>query len=202
MSKLRLGIYGGTFSPPHLGHVRAATTFVREAKLDRLLIMPDFLPPHKENFGRVSAEDRLEMCRLAFADVPHSEVSDYEVCKGGRSYTYLTLENFSAEDVDLYFLCGTDMLLTLDTWKNPESIFKLATICYVRRERDESTDMLVDAKVRELVKRFQARIFELKHDVFEVSSTGIRTDISEHTKANDTLPRAVVEYINKRGLYQ
>ena len=199
---MRVGIYGGTFSPIHNGHVAAAKAFMQQMWLDVLYVIPTGVTPHRPMQGDASATDRLQMCRLAFADVPHSEVSDYEVCKGGRSYTYLTLENFSAEDVDLYFLCGTDMLLMLDMWKNPESIFKLATICYVRRERDESTDMLVDAKVRELVKRFHARILELKHDVFEVSSTGIRTDISEHTKADDTLPRAVVEYINKRGLYQ
>ncbi len=198
----RLGIFGGTFSPPHLGHIRAAITFVREARLDKLLIMPDFLPPHKEEFGGASAEDRLEMCRLAFSDVPCSEVSDFEIRNGGKSYTYLTLEEFSGEDVELYFLCGTDMLVTLDQWKHPEVIFKLATVCYVRREHGEMTDALVSEKIRELEERFSARIIELKHDVFEVSSTEIRSEIGDGDESDDSLPRAVIDYVKKRGLYR
>jgi nicotinate-nucleotide adenylyltransferase len=108
MAKIRLGIYGGTFSPPHLGHVSAARSFVRGADLDKLIIMPDFTPPHKLDFGNATAEDRLEMCRIAFADVPCTEVSDFEILRGGKSYTYVTLEAFAKENVDLFFLCGTE----------------------------------------------------------------------------------------------
>lgn len=198
----RLGIFGGTFSPPHLGHIRAAATFVREAKLDRLLIMPDFLPPHKEEFGGASAEDRLEMCRLAFRDVPNSEVSDFEIRRGGKSYTYLTLKEFSGDDVELYFLCGTDMLVTLDKWKCPEVIFKLATICFVRREQNEDTAALVRDKIREFEECYSARIIQLEHDVFEVSSTEIRSEIGEGDGSDDSLPPTVLEYVNKRGLYR
>ena len=202
MAKIRLGIYGGTFSPPHLGHVCAASSFVRGAALDKLIIMPDFTPPHKSNFGNVLPEDRLEMCRIAFSDVPCAEVSDFEILRGGKSYTYLTLQAFAKNDVELFFLCGTDMLLTLDAWKCPEIIFDLATICYVRRESDASNDALILEKIAEFKKRFGARIIALEHEVFEASSTDLRLDIEEGGLDLEKLPPGVKRYILKRGLYR
>lgn len=202
MAKIRLGIYGGTFSPPHLGHVSAARSFVRGASLDRLIIMPDFTPPHKLDFGNATAEDRLEMCRIAFADVPCAEVSDFEILRGGKSYTYVTLEEFSGEDVELFFLCGTDMLLTLDTWKYPEIIFDLATICYVRRELDSCNDVIIRDKISEYERRFTARIIELEHSVLEASSTDLRSNIDSGDMTSINISSKVMEYIRQRGLYR
>ena len=202
MSKLKLGIYGGTFSPPHLGHVRAAQSFLCGVGLDKLLIMPDYMPPHKDEFGAVSAEDRLEMCRIAFAGLPCTEISEYEIKKGGRSYTYLTLEAFAADDVELYFLCGTDMLLTLDTWKNPEVIFALATVCFVRRECDVENNALIEKKIDEYKEKFSARIIELDHDVLETSSTNLRRDLAGGTASFSNIPDGVIAYIGEKGLYK
>lgn len=202
MAKIRLGIYGGTFSPPHLGHVSAARSFVRGAALDRLIIMPDFTPPHKSDFGNVTADDRLAMCRIAFADVPCAEVSDFEIIRGGKSYTYVTLEAFAKENVELFFLCGTDMLLTLDTWKCPEIIFDLATICYVRRESDTCNDVLIKDKISEYKRRFSARIIELEHRVLEASSTDLRSNIESGDMTSINLSSGVMEYIRERGLYR
>lgn len=202
MTKIRLGIYGGTFSPPHLGHVSAARSFAIGAALDKLIVMPDFIPPHKSDFGNVTAKDRLEMCRIAFSGMPCVEVSDFEILRGGKSYTYLTLQAFTSKDVELFFLCGTDMLLTLDTWKCPEILFDLATICYVRRESDACNDLLLREKIADYKERFAARIIELDHDVVEVSSTDLRSDIvsGEHNLIN--LPCGVIQYIQEKGLYK
>ena len=202
MSKLKLGIYGGTFSPPHLGHLRAAESFLCGAELDRLLIMPDFTPPHKSEFGGVSAEDRLAMCRIAFSSLENTEISDFEILRGGKSYTYITLEAFSSPDTELYFLCGTDMLLTLDSWRSPEIIFNLATICYVRREDDRANDELIKTKIKEYRERFSARILELPHTVLEVSSSQLRAEIKRDAGASSVLDPAVMEYIHERGLYR
>lgn len=202
MSKLKLGIYGGTFSPPHFGHIKAAKSFLYGVGLDRLLIMPDCMPPHKEEFGAASAEDRLAMCRLAFSNLERTEISDYEINRGGKSYTYLTLEAFASDNVELYFLCGTDMLLTLDKWKNPERIFELATICFIRRECDETIAGDVALKIAEFNNRFSARIIELDHDVFEASSTDIRRNIATCSARVLGIPDAVAEYISERGLYK
>lgn len=202
MSKIKLGIYGGTFSPPHLGHVSAARSFLQGIGIDKLLIMPNFLPPHKLDDGFVTVEDRLAMCRLAFCDLPNTEISDFEVKKGGKSYTYLTLEAFSSKDVDLYFLCGTDMFLTLDTWKNPEIIFALATICYVRRETDGENDALLQEKAEEYRKCYSARIIPISHDAMEISSTELRVNIKNDDLLGHSLSGNVSEYIRERGLYR
>ena len=142
------------------------------------------------------------MCRIAFSDVPCAEVSDFEILRGGKSYTYLTLQAFANDDVELFFLCGTDMLLTLDAWKCPEIIFDLATICYVRRESDASNDALIREKIAEFEKRFGARIIALEHEVFEASSSDLRLDIEEGGLDLEKLPSGVKRYILGRGLYR
>ena len=132
----RIGIYGGSFSPPHNGHLSAARLLLEEAGVDRLFILPAGVPPHKTLDPDESPEHRLAMTRLAFADLPRTEVSDWEMTRSGKSYTVLTLEHFSAPDRQLVLLVGTDMFLTLDRWYRAEDIFALAEIVCVRRELD------------------------------------------------------------------
>lgn len=201
--KKKIGIYGGTFSPPHIGHVSAAESFSRSIALDELLIMPDFLPPHKQIDGLVSEYDRLEMCKRAFGHIDNAKVSDFEIKKGGRSYTAVTLEQFSSDDSELYFLCGTDMFLTLDEWYRPETIFDLATICYIRRERDLENDELIIRKSREYIKKFSAKIIPVSSSVVEVSSTELREALSKNLSlAKEMLSPNVYNYIIEKGLYR
>ena len=101
----KIGLYGGTFGPPHLGHVYAAKTFLREVAPDRLLIMPAGIPPHKEKAAGDTPELRLAMCRAAFGDLPHTEISDYEIRKPGKSYTVETLEHLAAPGREITMLC-------------------------------------------------------------------------------------------------
>lgn len=200
--KKKLGIYGGTFSPPHSGHVGAAEAFSEAVSLDELLIMPDFLPPHKQIDGEVDALDRIQMCKLAFSHIPKACVSDLEIKRGGKSYTALTLEELSGEDRELYFLCGTDMFLTLGEWYMPEKIFEKATICYVRRECDDVCEQEISARTREYLKRFDARIIPISAPVKVVSSSELRLAIKENSPlAEELLPKKVFEYIKFKGLY-
>ena len=113
---MRVGIYGGTFSPVHNGHVAAAKAFMEQMWLDILYVIPTGTSPHKEMDGEATGADRLEMCRLAFADVEGVIVSDCEIRRSGKSYTVDTLREFYAPEHRLFLLCGTDMMLTLDTW--------------------------------------------------------------------------------------
>ena len=203
MSKKRIGIYGGTFSPPHIGHVGAAESFSRAIDPDVLMIMPDFLPPHKELSCKVSALDRLEMSRLAFGHIKNAIVSDMEIKRGGRSYTSVTLEELSRDGDELYFLVGTDMFLTLGTWYRPEVIFKLATICVVRRECDTENTRRIEALAEEYKKRFDAKILPIDLSVREVSSSELRDYLENGSdKARELLPSVVFDYIEKRGLYK
>ncbi|MBQ8320741.1 MAG: nicotinate (nicotinamide) nucleotide adenylyltransferase [Clostridia bacterium] len=197
---MRLGIYGGTFSPPHIGHTEAAAAFVKQMKLDRLLVIPTFTPPHKDFSEEAGAERRLEMCRLAFSSIPMAEVSDLEIKRGGKSYTYITLEELSEGGNELFFLCGTDMLLTFDLWKRYEYIFSLATICYARRESDKQNDEKIKEKIRQYEK-LGAKIVKIEHSVTEVSSSQLRLDIKRGGRV-PYLHKAVQNYIQEKGLYR
>lgn len=198
----KIGIYGGTFSPPHIGHVGAAESFSRTVELDKLLIMPDYLPPHKEFDGEATELDRLKMCELAFSEIDKAEVSDLEIKRGGRSYTSVTLEELSAPDTELYFLCGTDMFLTLGEWYRPERIFELATICYVRRESSAEADRLIAKRTQEYISKYKARIIPVSTSVREVSSSELRAALKSGGNVSDLISPAVYEYIVDGGLYQ
>jgi nicotinate-nucleotide adenylyltransferase len=197
--KKRVGIFGGTFNPPHIGHVEAAKAFLKGAMLDELIIMPAFIPPHKEYTSTVTCSERLDMCRLAFTNVQNATVSDLEISRGGKSFTYLTLEALKNDSNELYFLCGTDMILTMDTWKNPDIIFSLANICYIRRESDESTTDMIDEKCKEYSRVYNAKIIPINARVIEISSSDIR---NKKVSADEYLSPEVLEYIRKAGLYE
>ncbi len=195
----RVGIFGGTFNPPHLGHVEAAKAFVDKMQLDSLIVIPAFIPPHKEYISNVTCEERLQMCKIAFKDVKNVCVSDIEIVRGGKSYTYLTLQELTHDGEELYFLCGTDMILTMDMWKKPEIIFSLAKICYIRRERNSETTALIDSKCKEYKEVYGARIEAIDSNVIEISSSDIRgakCDLSAYLSPD------VKAYIRDKGLYQ
>ena len=195
----RVGIYGGTFNPPHVGHIEAAKAFITQAKLDTLIIMPAFIPPHKQTDNLVNCDDRLEMCRLAFGNIPNTEISDIEISRGGKSYTYLTLQELASDDTELYFLCGTDMILTMDTWKNPEVIFSLAKICYIRRENDNAISELLIEKCGGYFQKYGADIIQINTEAIEISSSEIR---AEDGIWDRYLTANVIDYIRNQGLYK
>lgn len=202
MKTERLGVYGGTFNPPHIGHRHAAGAFVEEAALDRLLVIPDYLPPHKEYAGGATAEERLAMTRIAFAGIPRTEVSDMELCRGGKSYTSDTLAALSAPGRELFFLTGTDMFLTLPAWHEPERIFALATIACIRREDDPHLEKEIAARAAEYRMTFGAKILLLRAPAIEVSSSELRTGLAAREPAAlRLLPDGVADYIGTRGLY-
>ena len=202
MKSKKVGIYGGTFSPPHMGHVSSAEIFLDEMKLDKLLIIPTYAPPHKQFNNEASTDERLEMCRLAFSHLENVEISDIEIKRGGKSYTYLTLEELQADDVELYMLVGTDMILTMDSWKNPERIFSSAKICYVRRESDLSTAFEIDEKIALYRNKYGASVYEIRNKVISISSSEIRNAISTGDGKVSLLPESVSDFISQRGLYR
>ncbi len=199
MNKKRIGVFGGTFNPPHIGHVAAAKAFIKSAELDKLIIMPAFIPPHKEYTSSVSCEDRFQMCKLAFSEIENADVSDLEISRGGKSYTYLTLQELSNSEYDLYFLCGTDMILTLGTWKNPDIIFELANICYIRREDDPEISIEIAKRCKEYKEKYAAKIQPIVSEVIDISSSEVRNG---EVSLKSYLSPSVLEYINKTGLYK
>ena len=199
--KKRVAIFGGTFNPPHIAHVKAAERFFDLVNPDVLYIIPAGIPPHKEYSGSVSKEQRLEMCSLAFGHIKNVKISDMEIKREGRSYTYLTLQELADEDTELYLLCGTDMFLTLEEWKNPKIIFELATVCVIRRENDLHSANLIKNKTLDFINKFSARILEVPTDVIEISSSELRDNFKRQDLLENYLPPSVETYIRERNLY-
>lgn len=200
-----LGIYGGTFSPPHLGHRKAAEVFLDAVKPDRLLIIPTFLPPHKTFSSADSPEHRFEMCRLCFGDLPQTEISDLEIRREGKSYTFDTITALSKEGREIFFLCGTDMLLTLDHWYRAHELFSLCTFVLERRERDEATRLMIDERIAFFRSEYGARIMEIGIEPFEISSTDVRNAAkagASRALLVTMVPDAVAEYMEAHKLYQ
>jgi nicotinate-nucleotide adenylyltransferase len=199
---LRVGIYGGAFSPIHKGHVEAAKAFMSQMWLDVLFVIPTGTSPHKEMSGGASDVDRLEMCRLAFEGVEGVIVSDMEMKREGKSYTVDTLRALSAPDQRLFLLCGTDMILTLDTWRESDEIFKLAYPVYIRRESDESLDDKLVEKVTEYRNKYGKNTVRINAPAIEISSSEVRERIVNGEDVSDLVPEKVAAYIKEKGLYK
>ena len=121
---MKIAIYGGSFNPPHLGHLEAAKAVAEEIRPDKLLIIPDCIPPHKEVFADSPApEQRLELCRLNFADIPNAEISDMEIVREGKSYTAETVAKLREDygECELCLTVGTDMFMSFEEVQLPVS---------------------------------------------------------------------------------
>ncbi len=198
----KLGIFGGTFSPPHLGHIYAASAFLKAEAPDKLLIIPTYQPPHKMLRGDATPEQRLEMCRLAFAFDPRIEISDMEIRRGGKSYTVDTLNALKNENTRLVFLCGTDMFVTLSEWRDPERIFSLSDIVCIEREEDSSLHAAILEKKREYESAFSAQIRLLSVPPLPMSATECRDACRLGMLDSRYIPKEVEAYIEKWQLYR
>lgn len=198
---LRIGIYGGAFAPIHVGHVAAAKAFMRQMWLDVLFIIPTGESPHKEMDRTASAEDRLEMCRRAFEGVEGVIISDMEIRRPGKSYSVDTLRSIVGEDRRVFMLCGTDMVLTLDEWNEPEEIFKLCYPVYIRREEDRSLDKVIIDKLAKYQSEYGRNVIKIDAPVIEASSREIREMLKNGEDVSGLIDDRVYEYIKEKGLY-
>ena len=199
---MRVGIYGGTFSPVHNGHVAAAKAFMEQMWLDILYVIPTGVTPHKDMKGDATAKDRLEMCRLAFADVDGVIVSDLEMRREGKSYTVDTLRELYDPAGRLFFLMGTDMLLTLDQWREPEEIFRLCYPVYIRREADSALDAAIVDKITSYQRRFGKMVPRIVAPAIELSSSLVRETAGKGEPIHSMVPPAVADYILEKQLYR
>jgi len=197
----RIGIYGGTFNPPHIGHVSAALQAAQLLRLDRLLLIPDRIAPHKQlPEGSATPEQRLQMLQLAAKPHPQLEVSDMELRREGTSYTYLTILELKKRypNARLILLMGTDMFLSFDRWKNPDVIAQNATLGVLYRgERGEI--QAISAKKQEMEAK-GASIELVRNDVVQISSTDLRRMLVFRC-ADDFLPEGVNALIQRNNLY-
>ena len=200
---MRIGVYGGTFNPIHRGHLTAARAAADALGLEKVLLIPDNLPPHKAlPAGSATGEDRLEMCRLTAGEVPGMEVLDLELRRSGPSYTSDTLAELHAQypDDELWLLVGSDMFLSLQEWHEPERILSLAGIAAFHRTRGDETERFAQQKAN-LEQIYGARVALLENpDVVEISSTELRVQLAQG-RGRSFLTEAVCGYVLRRGLY-
>lgn len=197
----RIGIYGGTYAPPHNGHVAAARAFIEQMKLDELLIIPAGVPPHKGIDPSDLPHHRLAMCRLAFGSVGRAVVSDMEIKRGGKSYTVDTLRELSAPGRKLFLLTGTDMMLTFDGWREFREIFRLACPVYIRRECDRALDAEIIAKNSEYYEKYGVAFRKIVAEPVVISSSEIRNIIAAGGDISEYVPADVEKYIRENKLY-
>ncbi len=197
----RIGIYGGTFNPPHLGHARAAQHAIRQLQLDKLLVIPSCISPHKQlPENSATAQQRLQMLQLCMGDMTGVEVSDVELQRGGASYTYETVEQLRREHPgkELILFMGTDMFLSFHTWKNPAQIIQNAALgVFYRGQKDEINAI---AKQREFLESKGARVYLVENPVTVISSTDLRRMLWFQC-AEDFIDSGVLDYIRSNRLY-
>ena len=198
----RVGIYGGTFAPPHVGHVEAARAFMKQMRLDYLFVIPAAIPPHKQLDFEVDAFHRLAMCDLAFSGIDGVIVSDIELRRGGVSYTVDTLRELTAPDTRLFLFCGTDMFLTLDQWYCADEIFKLCYPIYIRRENDQFITNKILKKIGEYTEKYNAVVRRVVTDPIELSSSRVRKTLLEGGDISGMVDPKVKMYIEDHGLFK
>lgn len=199
---MKTGVFGGTFNPVHKGHIMLAEYCMDSVGLDRIIMIPTAVPPHKISNNLASENDRLNMCKLACRGKENFFVSDIEIKRQGKSYTYETLTQLKEiyPDDHLYTIMGADMFLTLDRWKNPEIIFEKSSIITI--PRDEENKLELENFYNKVLKAMGASSVILPNPVMSVSSTFIRENLNNFNLISDMLDKGVYDYIIKNNLYR
>jgi nicotinate-nucleotide adenylyltransferase len=194
-----LGILGGTFNPPHIGHLVMVQEALTQLGLDRVDLMPVARPPHKEALADPGADVRLELCRLATAGDERLGVSDLEIERGGASYTVDTLRALHDRDPEhaLTFIVGGDMAYSLPSWREPEAILDLARLAVAEREDLRRED--IAERLEPLHSGDRVVFFDMPR--IDVSSSAIRGRVAAGRPIRYLVPDAVVEAIRDGRLY-
>jgi nicotinate-nucleotide adenylyltransferase len=196
---MRIGILGGTFNPPHLGHLVAAQEAYRELDLDQVMLIPAGLPPHKPVDDEPGPQHRLELCRLAAGDDERFTVSDLELRRDGPSFTVDTLETLRSQSPsdDLFLILGGDIAAGLPRWHEPERVLELATVAIAKRRG--TAKAAVDGALAQLKGGDRARYFQMPR--IGISSTMVRRRVRAGQPIRYFVPDGVMHYIETHGLY-
>ena len=193
---MRTGIFGGSFDPPHKGHIEIALAAKKEQKLDRIIMVPTGQAPHKPDMS-AKTSDRVNMCRT-LCEKYGFELSLYEAEKEGNCYTADLLRHFASvypED-EFFLIVGGDSLDYMEKWHQPERIFSKCRVVVARRSG------VTDEKAHFLREKFGAEIVFLNCGYFDVSSTEVRTRISDRHALSELIEPETAEYIKKNNLYR
>lgn len=201
---MRIGIFGGTFNPPHFGHKNLAMQIKNMAELDKIVIIPSFVPPHKQTDQLASGEHRIKMCELMFSEDIFS-VSDMEINRQGKSYTIDTLIELKEKypNDELYLIIGSDMLLSFHEWKSYKDILSLVKLCVASRKEEISLDTLSSYALNTLgLDKDKQEIIIADIEPIETSSTSVREMIKYGLDNSDLTSREVFDYARINLLYE
>ncbi len=197
--KSKIAIFGGTFNPIHLGHLMVAEFIRSEENLEKVVFLPTGDPPHKAPL--ISAEDRLKMVEYAIEDNPYFTLSDIEVKREGNSYTIDTIRHFLREGYsEIYYIIGSDTLFQLKTWREYKEVLKILKFYIMRRPGDIEEEILKE--IEDLKSNYGTEIILVDGPQYKISSTEIRNRIKLGKSVKYLLPQSVIEYIDRRDLYE
>ncbi len=196
---MRVGLLGGTFNPPHLGHLVCAQEAYLQLGLESLLLVPARLPPHKEVDEDPGVEHRLEMCRRAIDGDQRFDVSDLEARREGPSYTVDTLEELHSQtpDSELFLIVGADVAAGFAGWRDPRGVLSLATVAVA--ERPGTSRAVVEDVLGRVAGGTRSRFFDMPE--IGISSTMLRDRVRSGESTRYLMPEAVREYIDQHHLY-
>lgn len=200
----RIALFGGSFNPVHNGHVNLVKETAEKNGIDRVYVIPTFISPFKKDSTGFVADgkDRLEMCRLAFAKLPYVTVSDWELSQSEVSYSVNTVEHFRKEfpEDELFFIMGSDMLLSFDKWHKWQDILKMCTVIAASREDGGSDIERLREKAAQLSRFGKVIVTEIS--AFELSSSEIREKIIKNCDLSCYMDKNVVKYIEENRIYE
>ena len=202
MNAGRIGVLGGTFDPAHMAHIALGKAAIAEANLEKLIVMPAYIQPFKQQNRVTDDEQRLEMARLAFAEVSHAEVSTLETDRAEVSYTYDTLTKLKKiyTQREIFFITGTDAFIIIDTWY--KGVDLLRNFSFVVSVRPGCLEEELNAKIAEYKEKYGTKVVKLTAEMPNISSSMIRERYKEGKPVTGLVPEKVERYMEEHGLYQ
>lgn len=188
----KIGIFGGTFDPIHVGHLITTQYVLEQRKLDKIIFIPCYISPHKTDQNATNPVHRLNMLRLAIEGISYFDISDFEIRKGNISYTYDTILELKKTYNYIELIIGYDNLIVFDKWHKPDEILDLVKLVVMKR--------VIDKEIETKNKFFEKAII-LDTPTIEISSTNIRERVKNKLPISFLVPKKVEEYIIKNNLY-
>lgn len=197
---MNIALFGGSFNPIHLGHIKLIKAISEKFDIDKFILMPTAVSPHKSNDEMIEDTHRFNMCKIAVENIDYAEVSDLEIKRRGKSYTYLTLNDLKEiyPQDKIFLVVGADMFMTLQEWKNYQQILSDVSVIAVPRA-DIKYEIMLNHSL--FLKNFGAESFILIDSVMNVSSSEVRNKIKNNIEVSQLLDDRVLKYIKDNQLY-